>query len=274
MSTASALSVEALPVVVATIPYVARAEPAPRVYYVEPPAGTPWSTLRRDPRPMPVHDVRGAEDRFSLAADGVCFPTGSVPVEDTDPAVVAARSYPALAEFAREITGAEAVTITGHATRRRDYALDGGRRTSGARRDIADFAHADQSEASARRLVRTADPSWNGRPFSITKFWTPLQGPVHDHPLTLCLGTTYADFQPIENIYGYGLEILPGLAHDPTHHWVYKSALQVGELLAFRQWDSRATADVIVGHVAFELPETPLEAPPRHSFEFTAVSFF
>ena len=110
--------------------------------------------------------------------------------------------------------------------------------------------------------------------FAIYNIWMPLAGPLHDHPLAMCVrGQSPDHFVPIENIFERGPNPVAGFAYDPAHEWIYLSGMMPDELMFFRTWDSFRALSGCVPHVAAREPEDHPEAPPRASLELRVLAF-
>ena len=143
----------------ASVNYVGRTDPPPRVYYVDPPQGEPYSTVQIDTRQVEIADVRGKEAEYSLDAQGCCFPAKTIDFTAfDDEQAIRTVAYPRIEAFAREMTGLEHIFAFDHGIRRRKHGLDsaGTPRAGGTERNIADFAHNDYTPISAELRVR-----WN-----------------------------------------------------------------------------------------------------------------
>jgi len=263
------------------INYISRANPYPRVYYVDPPVGEPLSSVQIETREMTVRDVRGREDGYRLAEDGFCFLPNRFDLGDlSDDDAIRAHLYPQAEALTRHMTGIEHVLAFDHGIRRRENGQDsdGKPRSGGVQRNVADFVHNDYIPYSAALRVRwfTGDAAETllRRRFAIYNFWWPLAGPLHDHPLALCVRGHRPDhFIPIENIFERGPNPIAGLAHDPAHEWIYLSGMMPDELMLFRTWDSFRALEGCIPHGAVREPEERPDAPPRASMELRVIAF-
>jgi len=58
------------------------------------------------------------------------------------------------------------------------------------------------------------------------------------------------------------------LAHDPAQRWYYAPLMTPDEILLIKGWDSQTDGRArFTPHAAFDLPDTPADAPPRESIE-------
>jgi len=265
----------------ASVNYVGRTDPPPRVYYVDPPQGEPYSTVQIDTRQVEIADVRGKEAEYSLEAQGCCFPAKTIDfTEFDDERAIRTVAYPRIEAFAREMTGLEHIFAFDHGIRRRKHGLDsaGTPRAGGTERNIADFAHNDYTPISAELRVRWNLPDRAGellqRRFAIFNVWWPIHGPLRDHPLALCHNAADDDFIEIENIFERGPNPILGLTCNAAHRWIYKSALQENEPLMFRTWDSDRPLSATVPHVAFADPQAGEDVLPRASIEMRVLAFY
>jgi len=263
------------------IHYIARTARQPRVWYCDPPAGEPVSTLEVDARAVAVRNVRGRHRDFTLERDGCAFLDHAWPEFDPgDDARVRAELYPAAEALARRITGIDRVLAFDHGVRRAENGLDSAPklRRGGAARNVADFVHNDYIPYSAALRVRwfagdEAERLLRHR-FSIFNFWWPLAGPLHDHPLALCVnGAKPEHFIPIENMFERGPNPIAGFTWAPGHEWIYLAGMVPGEMMVFRTWDSWRALSGVVPHGAFREPTEVPGTPPRASMELRVLAF-
>jgi hypothetical protein len=195
---------------------------------------------------------------------------------------VKADYYPEMAAWLRQLVGAEAVVVFDHNVRSAAGAALG---QVGVRAPV-DAVHDDYTETSgARRAAELLDAHGlahlKDRRVAMINVWRPLHGPVLDLPLTLCAAPSVAPRDlvatPIHH-YAEGRLDWPSHSgdiysarHNPAHRWYYVSAMQPGEVLVFKGYDSRKDVARYVPHTAFVHPDCPARFTPRESIEVRAV---
>lgn len=130
---------------------------------------------------------------------------------------------------------------------------------------------------------RAVDGSANGR-FVALSLWRAIHmtQPLKHMPLALCDPRTVRldDLVPtsLVNFSPSGLPTLQmGLCYHPDQRWYYYPDMTVDEVLVINQFDLRPGEPSVVRscfHTAFELPDAPANAQPRHSCEYRPQILF
>lgn len=270
------------PAVHAPLSYLQPTAQRPRSYACEPPPGEPWENCSYEARVVPIADVRQASLPPDIDREGFELWTAPTAVRDfTDEAAIRSVYYREAAELALAVTGASQAHVFDHLVRRREAdrgALNFGRRTAGTQAAANGRIHNDYSEASglARRalVLPHADAALRQRRFAIVNIWRSINGPVRDTPLALCDAQSVSAPDLVVGDVCY-----PGrrgeiylLQHAPRHRWWYASAMDVGDALVFKQYDSQLGGVArYTPHAAFDLPEVPADAPRRVSIELRCL---
>ena len=64
------------------------------------------------------------------------------------------------------------------------------------------------------------------------------------------------------------------LKKSEKHRWFYYPKMESDECLIFKVFDNKEDGPRFVFHTAFDLPDTPPDAPPRRSIEVRAIAFY
>jgi len=64
------------------------------------------------------------------------------------------------------------------------------------------------------------------------------------------------------------------LKKSEKHRWFYYPKMESDECLIFKVFDNKKSGPRFVFHTAFDLPDTPPDAPPRRSIEVRAIAFY
>ena len=218
----------------------------------------------------------------SLDREGFALvPHCSVVADFADAAEVAQVHADEIAALVRDVTGADAVVVTGTGVLRfaerssLSGALDNSR--------PARFAHVDVSDATATLFSARSCP--DGQPAlrrtAHYNVWRALSPPPQDVPLALCDARSVADVDllPADAIFdrdGVDVWSFEGLvvAHSPGHRWHWFRDLGRDEVIMFKTNDSDPAHAHAVPHVAFDDPDCPADAPPRASIEMRAIAYW
>lgn len=198
--------------------------------------------------------------------------------------------YPLAAEVVRrELPGSTKVFVFDHVTRNARRAQkeirDGLPRTPMLDQGYVNRVHGDYTARSgfsrAEQLLAPydskacIDEALRGR-FAFVNIWVPLNQVERD-PLGLLQWRSQKpqDVQTIrlhfEHRVGEVYRVLPST----DHRWVYYPAMQPGECLVFKVFDSATDGRARFSlHSAFEDPTSPEDAAPRESIELRAMVFF
>ena len=270
------------PAVQAPLSYLLPTTQRPRSYACEPPPGEPWENCAYEARAVPIADMRHACMPPHIDREGFELWAAPTAVRDfSDEAAIRTVYYREAAELALAVTGAAQAHVFDHLVRRREAdrgALNFGRRMAGTQVAANGRIHNDYSEASglARRalVLPDADAAWRHRRFAIVNIWRSINGPVRDTPLALCDAQSVSapDLVVGDVCYPGRTGEIYLLQHAPRHRWWYASAMDVGDALVFKQYDSQLGGVArYTPHAAFDLPDVPADAPRRVSIELRCL---
>lgn len=225
-----------------------------------------------EPHAVTIHDMRPIAGRLSLDHEG--FELHDVPTtagdlyEDT---VVEDHYYREIEELLRTVTGAMRVVIF-DVTRRKA----GGEAGDGVR-GPANRVHVDYTEASGPKRLRdvigaeAVDRVQQAGGYMMqVNVWRPIHGPVQRAPLALADASSIKPEHLVatDQIFPDRTGEIYHLIHDSGQRWYHASAMGRNEVLLIKSWDSRTDGRArFTPHGAFELPDTPADAPPRESIE-------
>ncbi|HSI18952.1 MAG TPA: CmcJ/NvfI family oxidoreductase [Sphingomonas sp.] len=260
----------------ATINYVARGQGRMRYFAND----SSRDTVVIAPEAMAICESRALAT--SLDREGFALVSHhSVVTDFADAAEVAQVHSDEIAALVRDITGADAVVVTGAGVLRfaerssLSGALDNSR--------PARFAHVDVSDATATSFSARSRPDGQPTPRRTAHYnvWRALSPAPQDVPLALCDARSVADgdLLPADAIFdrdGVDVWSFEGLvvAHSPTHRWHWFRDLGRDEVIVFKTNDSDPSCAHAVPHVAFDDPECPADAPPRASIEMRAIAYW
>ena len=237
-------------------------------------------TVLLDPRPMTINDSRnrGAlldQEGFQLVAHH------SAVADFGDTSEVAGVHPPEIEALLGNVTGADAIVVTGAGVRRfaerstLSGALDNSR--------PARFAHVDISDRTASDFAVRSLPEQGRTPRRVAHYnvWRALSAPPQDVPLALCDARSIAeeDLIAADAVFdrdGVDVWSFEGLvvAHSPGHRWHWFSDLTADEVIIFKTNDSDLARAHCVPHVAFDDPDCPSDVPPRASIEMRAIAYW
>ena len=116
-----------------------------------------------------------------------------------------------------------------------------------------------------------------GHRFTIVNVWQPLKGPVQESPLAACDARTVAPTELVatEMRYPDRTGETYALAFGPSHRWFYVPQMRADEALLMKTYDSATDGRArFTPHSAFDLPDTPPDAPRRESIETRVLLSF
>ncbi len=181
----------------------------------------------------------------------------------------------------QDLTGADHVALTAPPVHRFAERADLSGKLDNSR--PARFAHVDVSAATAHAFSKRSAPQGLARFRRSAHYnlWCPTSPPPQDVPLALCEAGSFSadDLIPADAVFdrdGIDMWAMEGLvfAHAPQHRWVWFSAMEIGEALLFKTFDSDPTRACCVPHVAFDNPLAPPDAAPRSSCELRAIAYW
>lgn len=246
--------------------------------------------LALDPRKVRIEDARAEGARPSLHREGIALvPHRSVVADFRDTPDVAAR-YPAEIErLILELSGADAVTVTGSGVLRfGEKAAESGKLDNSR---PARFIHIDCSDSTAAAFAERSRPRAEAlgprcagrrvRRFAHYNIWRTFSPPPQDVPLALCDARTVEprDLVPADAVFdvaGQPEWSFEGLVvrFNPRHRWIYFSGMDRDEVIVFKTNDSSRDEPSQVPHSAFDDPTCPPGVPPRRSIEMRACAYW
>lgn len=250
---------------------------SPYNYVEEPPAGEPWRNYSSDIRTVPINDIRGNEDHFTLDQDAVQVVkniTSSATYEtfNSDEAIQEIY-YPEVERLLLESApGAHTIIFFDHTIRRAN---------PNAPRQPVNQVHADQTEWSAQSRVRkhVSDPElvqkYLSERYRIINVWRPINGVVESSPLAFASATSTEDedFVTIQHRYPTFNGEIMGVKYNPRAEWKYCAGVNDDERILLKCFDSQDGVAKRAAHTAFVDPNTPTDAKPRESIEVRALVF-
>lgn len=239
-------------------------------------ASEPHYHATLEQREVSIYDARPWADKLSLDRQGVKLVRRPTRVERLyDDTEVKRDYYPEIEALVKEASGARHVIIFDH-TRRRDDGVPGVARTPARR------IHNDYTESSAPQRVRDllgeaeAD-RLTGVPYIQVNVWRPIVGPVKRSPLALLDASTLdpSDLIATDMVYPDRTGEIYHLAYNPGQRWLYFPAMEHGEAIVIKGFDSRTDDRArFTPHTAFDHPTTNPDDPPRESIEVRTLAFF
>jgi hypothetical protein len=273
-SSATAAPSPVAPVIDASLTFIRRSDAKPVLHSAALTGGAPRELFETERHTVPICDVRPSAGTLSLDREGfVLLGQGTAVKDFYDDDELERVYYPEIEALLRRTTGAGRVVIF-DATRRSDGGAGASNR-DGLRRP-ASRVHVDYTErsgpqrvrdllgeAEAERLARTG-----GRIIQIN-LWRPIRGPVERSPLALADASSVRreDLIATDQVFPDRVGEIYHLAYDPTQRWYYAPRMTPDEVLLIKGWDSVEDRSRFTPHGAFELPDTPEDAPPRESIE-------
>jgi hypothetical protein len=235
-----------------------------------------------DPRTVPIGDARFARDAPTLAREGLQLfscPTRVSEFRDTEEV---ARIYPGeIRQFMQELTGADAVVVTGPPILRfGERSREAGTRDNSR---AARLVHIDVSERSAADFASGAAPG-GGRAVRRTaqhNLWRTFSPPPQDVPLAVCDARTVApaDLVVADANFDRGGSIVRSfeallLRYNAAHRWLFFSDMLRSEILVFKRHDTDPQQPHHVPHSAFSDGRVSAQQIPRASVEMRTVAYW
>lgn len=236
-----------------------------------------------DPRRVQIEDARSSAAAPTLAREGITIVPHASRIGDfRDAAEVAARHPAEIEQLILELSGADAVSVTGAGVLRfGEKSPDSGRLNNSR---PARFIHIDCSDATAAAFAQRARPQGNARPirrFAHYNVWRTFSPPPQDVPLALCDARSVEprDLVPADAVFdvaGQPEWSFEGLVvrFNPRHRWIYFSGMTREEVIVFKTNDSLRGEPSQVPHSAFDDPSCPSGVPPRCSIEMRACAYW
>jgi hypothetical protein len=272
-----------LPAIRAAIGYLGDMDEEPFMYYVDPPAGTPFTNAVDAPHDVDIFDIRGYESRFSLEDDGFQRVRHDHAFADfDDEEAVRGRYFPEVADMFRRLLGTQRVIVFDYAVRRPDHgpARPEGIPVAGVARRPIMRAHGDFIGNAMRDLVERMGDACGPDPlkgrYRSFNFWRPISGPLTDRPLAVCHPDTVSaqDMVPMQQYTPMGNNRICALRYNPAHRWSTLSRMEANEGWIFSSYDS-AYEDCrgVVTHCAFNNPAHGPDGLARDSIEVRILAF-
>lgn len=250
---------------------------------VRPDARPDFESLPLAAERMPIQDMRGREQDFSLDEQGFERVDAPTAVRDFHDRAEVGRVYaPEIDALLRRVTGCESTVVSSpglvRISRRAMQRPEGSAPTG-------NFAHADFSYRSGEFWLRRTLPPQEAearlkKRYAIFNVWRTFSPPPQDVPLALCDARSVAasDIQNCTITLGRLGEPITwentAYLHSRDHRWFYCSDMTRDEAFVFRSFDSAPQFAVHVPHTAFEDRSCPDSAPPRASIEIRMLAFF
>ncbi|MTH98205.1 CmcJ/NvfI family oxidoreductase [Roseibium sp. RKSG952] len=215
------------------------------------------------PTKVRLSDTRDAEHTVSFSKDAVTFITSPSIVRDYSGTAWKKTYDRELTALLTKQTGAREVVVFDHTVRVDDPE---------ATRQPARNVHSDYSEAGARqRLIdligRERAIEWSRGHYAFINVWRPIEHPINSAPLGFVRPDSidHEDWILIDLIYPDRKGQIMGLAGNPDHEWVYRSAMTPDEVAIFNIYDNQGLASV--AHSALDMVEDPTIHRVRKSIE-------
>ncbi|KAG9237635.1 hypothetical protein BJ875DRAFT_137708 [Amylocarpus encephaloides] len=246
----------------------------------EPPKGQPPRNFGDFDIKVPIKDIRGHEDEYTLDRDAfkVALNVPSSAERDfSSDESIKKNYYPEVEKLILDnVPSSNRVFLFDHTIRRS---------SPNARRAPVARVHIDQTLKSATQRVHQhlpgeAERLLKGR-YRIINIWRPLNGPVQSNPLGFASSSTLKDDDliPIEHRYPDRTGETAGIRYNEGQKWHYLSGMTNNERLFLECFDSYAYNQGTevqggrVPHTAFSDPRTPEDAIGRDSIEVRALVF-
>lgn len=238
--------------------------------------------LVHDPRTVLIEDGRMHSDGPRLSREGLELIECPTQVQDFRDPTEVGRVYPGeITRFMQELTGADAVVVTGMPILRfAERSVEAGTRDNSR---AARLVHIDVSDRAAADFAARAAPA-GGRTIRRTaqhNIWRTFSAPPQDVPLALCDARTVSAEELVvadarfdkDGEIKFSFEALL-LRYSCAHRWIYFSNMQRNEVLVFKRHDSDLAQPRQVPHSAFSDPRVPPHHEPRASVEIRTVAYW
>jgi hypothetical protein len=244
---------------------------------------TSRDVLALDPRKVRIENARASPQPPALEREGIALvPHRSEVADFRNPAEVGARHPPEIERLVLELSGADAVVVTGAGVLRFGEKSPESGKLNNSR--PARFIHIDCSDATAAAFAERSKPRGESRPirrFARYNVWRTFSPPPQDVPLTLCDARTVEprDLVPADAVFdvaGQPEWSFEGLVvrFNPRHRWVYFPSMTRDEVIVFKTNDSAPGEPSQVPHSAFDDPTCPSGGLPRCSIEMRACAYW
>ena len=242
--------------------------------------GAPRVFFDTEQHTVPIHDLRPLAGALSLDLEGFELQRHETAVADLyDDDAIERVYYPGIEALLRAATGATRVIVF-DVTRRSDGG--GGARNRDGLRGPASRVHVDYTEKSGPQRLKDLLGEDEARHLAAKdarvvqiNVWRPIRGPVERSPLALADASSIRpeDLIATDQVFPGRIGEIYHLAYHPDQRWYYAPLMTPDEVLLIKGWDSLADGRArFTPHGAFELPNTPKDAPPRESIEVRTLA--
>jgi hypothetical protein len=264
----------------AALTFITRSDTKPVFHSSASTGGAPKVLFDTERHTVAIRDMRPFAGAFSLDREGFALRRHRTAVADLyDDAAVEAAYYPEVEALLRAAVGADRVVVF-DATRRSDGGA--GARNRDGLRGPASRVHVDYTEKSGPQRLRdllgeaeAARLAAAGARVVQINVWRPIRGPVARSPLALADAASVrpADLVATDQVFPDRVGEIYHLAHHPSQRWYYAPRMTPDEVLLIKGWDSLDDGRArFTPHGAFDLPDTPEDAPPRESIEVRTMA--
>jgi hypothetical protein len=237
--------------------------------------GTPRVLFDTERHDVLIEDMRPLAGALSLEREGFELLRHTTAVRDLyDDDEIERVYYPEIEALLRAVTGASRVVVF-DATRRSDGGA--GAQNRDGLRGPASRVHVDYTEKSGPQRLKdllgeaeAARLAASGARIVQINVWRPIRGPVERSPLALADASSVRpkDLIATDQVFPDRVGEIYHLAHHPAQRWYYAPRMTPDEVLLIKGYDSLTDGRArFTPHGAFDLPDTPADAPPRESIE-------
>ena len=259
----------------AALTFITRSDTKPVFQSASYTGGAPRVFFDSERHGVLIRDMRPFAGALSLEPEGFELRRHRTAVRDLyDDDALEQVYYPEIQEVLREVTGASRVVVF-DATRRSDGS--GGARNPDGLRGPASRVHVDYTEKSGPQRVKdllgeaeAERLAASGARIIQINVWRPIRGPVERSPLALADAASVrpGDLIATDQVFPDRVGEIYHLAHHPAQRWYYAPRMTPDEVLLIKGYDSLTDGRArFTPHGAFDLPDTPGDAPPRESIE-------
>lgn len=230
------------------------------------------------PHDVTISDMRPIASELAFERNGFVLLERPSAVESFyDEAEVERVYIPEVEALIKEQTGADKVVTFGKMLRTdKPDASEGNQPAFGAHVDYGDRT---VRQFASEMLGEEEAGKWLAGRYMLINVWRPITI-VRRCPFAVCDASTVqrSDLNDSEVRGGLGDPNRPTLygfsvSFNPAQRWYYVPDMRPDEVLAFKLFDSDASAVQWTAHSAFEHPGTPPDAPPRESIEIRTIAF-
>jgi len=264
----------------APLTFIMRSDTKPVFYSAAYTGAAPRVLFETERHTVAIQDMRPLASALTLDHEGFELRRHATAADDLyDDAQVEQVYYPEIEALLRAALGASRVVIF-DTTRRSDGG--GGAQNRDGLRGPASRVHVDYTARSGpqrvRELLGEADAlrlaAEDARIVQVN-VWRPIRGPVQRSPLALTDASTVRpdDLIATDQVFPDRVGEIYHLAYHPAQRWYYAPSMTPDEVLLIKGWDSLDDGRArFTPHGAFDLPDTPADAPPRESIEVRALA--